>query len=250
MRGDKAESVAVLVGVAAEDADTEEDSLVDDQDKEDWEEEAAVAAGGVEESDIFEDHRLHLDFSLFVAEATHLVAFEFDGVHLVDKHAAAAGESRLVEVERAHVAEDHNPGGMESSEAGGEILGEIEDRAYLVVGEELAGLFEVSRAVLDREFWGGFEFVDEAFALVAGSLLDDSDGEVIDVLLVVDIAEDERIDQRCEEENKEDRAVAEDAAHLDGENKPYIAEITYHFFRLLAVGYWLMAVGGVRGGAS
>ena len=192
--GDDEEGAFVLTGVAAEEADAEEEGLVDDENDECGEEEGAVAVGGVEGGDFLIDDGLHLLLCGETGEAVGGIALELDGVHFVDEDGVGAEECGFVVVEGAHVGEDGHMGSAFGGEVGGEVFGEEEDGVDVAVFHQSFGLGHRGAFVFDGDFGSGLHFVDEAAAFVAEGLVDDSDGEVGDVLLLVHEAEDDGVE--------------------------------------------------------
>ena len=232
MLGDDVHRTAVLGGVAGEDADAQEDGLVDHQHQQDGQEEAAVASGGVEQGGVLHHYGLHLYRGFLAGQSCLLVALQLDGVHLVDKHAVAAGEGGLVVVERTHVAEHDDPSGAQIGQPGGEVFGEVEDSPHLMVAHQRLRLGQVVAAVADIELGRGVELVDKAFADVAGVLVDNGGGHLLHILVVVDVAEKQRVDNGGDKEYEQHRRVAENAAHLNAEHFPDIQKVSYYFGHL------------------
>ena len=123
----------VLAGVAAEQADAEEQRLVHHQHEQHRQEEAAVAPRGVEGRNLLVGDGLQLYVGVLAREACHCVALQLDGVHLVDEHGVGTQQGRLVVVERAHVGKDAHMGRLHARQPLREVLGEVEDGVYLVV---------------------------------------------------------------------------------------------------------------------
>ena len=92
-----------------------------------------------------------------------------------------------------------------------------------MVLEERFGFLEVVAAVVNRQLGSGVDFADEALADLAGLFVNNSHREILDAFVVVEAAKKKRVYDWGNEENEQDGAVAEDAAHLDAEHQPYIS---------------------------
>lgn len=184
----------VLAGIAAEQADAEEQRLVHHQHEQRRQEEAAVASCGVEGRNLLVGDGLQLYVGILAGEALHGVPFQLDGVHLIDEHGVGAQQGGLVVVERTHVGKDAYVGRLHARQPLREVLGEVEDGVYLVVLQQLLRFVHIAALVFDVDFRRGVEFVDEAFALRAYGLVDHRHGQVLHVLGAVHVAEDERVE--------------------------------------------------------
>ena len=219
----------VLAGVAAEQADAEEQRLVHHQHEQRRQEEAAVAPRGVEGRDFLVGDRLQLYLGVLAGEACHCVALQLDGVHLVDEHGVGAQQGGLVVVERAHVGKDADMGRLHGGQPLREVLGEVEDGVYLVVLQQLLRFVHIAALVFDVDFRRGVELVDEAFALRAHSLVDHRHRQVLHVLGLVHVAEDEGVEQGGDEEDEQHSAVREHMAHLGAQRRSDVVEVHSQF---------------------
>ena len=84
-----------------------------------------------------------------------------------------------------------------------------------MVVHQLSCFVEVWRAVCDAEFGCGVEFSDEALVVLRRGFVDNGNGHVFDILIVIYEAEDDGIEQRGEEEDEEHHPVAEHAPHFN-----------------------------------
>lgn len=224
---DETQGAVVLVGIATQDKDANEEGLVDDEHEQRGEEEAGEAACGVVELDVVVDYRLHKVGSLLTGNACKGVALQLDGVHLVDEDVVASEEGVFVVEERAHVAHDSNAGGTQRRQTGAIVVREVEDGMDAVVVHQMPGFGQVATMVSHFDFGSGFEFVDETVACLAVGVVDNGHGEVDDGFFVIYRAEDERIEQGGYEEDQHDHGVGEDAPHLSTEHLPDVEQRSF-----------------------